>query len=236
MRELAVQDHDEEGSRESLPAARASSSKRSAFAMPSVRRRPADAPVRRGAPAASDLPWRRRFLPAVLPPRTVGCHDVLVHVYSGTGAIVLQAASRYPLRRVIGIEPSDELSTVARLHLARSRSRLRCQDVQFITANAITMAIPDDVTIAYLDDPVRGVLFDMALDRLVDLVERRERGLRIVYVNPLEHDRLVSRDGVVPCPVPRAWRMRLAGLAADDVRSYHLWPSSPIGLSSTVAW
>ena len=175
-----------------------------------------------------DRPSRRLLLPMVLPRRAVGRDDVFLEIGSGGGRVVLQAARHYRFRRVIGVERSEELNAVARAKLAASRHRLRCQDVQFITASATTMTVPDDVTIAWLYDPFRASTFDMAVDLLVDLVERRERGLRIVYVDPVEHDRIVCLPGVHECPPPAAWRMRLAGLPADGARSYQLWPSSPM--------
>ncbi len=179
--------------------------------------------TRRHRAARDDLP--RLALPAVLPRRTVGNDDVFMHVASGAGRIVLQAARRYPFRRVVGIEASTELNTRARAQLAASRSRLRCQDVQLIEGEPAVMVVPEDVTIAFLNDPLRGQLFDLAVERLADVVERRDRGLRIVYVNPVEHERLVSRSGVMEGPAPRAWRLRLAGLESGWARTYQLWPS-----------
>jgi len=171
-------------------------------------------------------PSRWLALPAVLPRRMVGSDDVLLDVGSGKGRIALQAARHYRLRRVIGIELSAELNAIARANLASSRRRLRCQDVQFLTRDAATMPVPDDVTIAYLYNPFRGSVFDSAVDRLVELVEDRGRGLRIVYVNPVEHDRLASRTGIVECPPPPAWRLRLAGLPRNGARRYELWPTT----------
>ncbi len=171
-------------------------------------------------------PSRWLALPAALPRNTVGPDDVFLDIGSGKGRVVLQAARRYPFRRVIGIEVSAELNAIARANLATSRPRLRCQDVQLITGSATAMTVPDDVTIAYLYNPFRGTVFDLAVDRLVDLVERRGRGLRIVYLNAVEHDRLARRTGVTECPGPHAWRLRAAGLPAEGARNYELWPSS----------
>ena len=80
------------------------------------------------------------------------------------------------------------------------------------------------MTIAYLYDPFRGAEFDLLIDHLGRLVERRGYGLRIVYVNPVEHQRLLARPGVVEFPQPSAWRLWLAGVPRNGARTYQIWP------------
>lgn len=177
-----------------------------------------------GLAARLHQPSHRLALWATLPRSTVTADDVLLDLGSGKGRIVLQAARRYPLRRVVGIEHSPELTSVARFNLEATRTRLRCQDVELIVADVAGATIPSDVTLAYLYNPFAGRVFDCVVDRLSEMVQRRGRSLRIVYVNPVEHERLIRRRGVVELAPPARWRLRLAGLGADGARAYELLP------------
>lgn len=130
-----------------------------------------------------------------LPRRSVGPDDVLIDYGSGKGRVVLQAA-RYPLERVIGLELSAELNAAARRNLDLERDRLRCQDVELVTADVLDYDPPDDVTIAYLYNPFRGEIFATAIERLIASVDRCPRRVRIVYLNPIEHDALMATGRV----------------------------------------
>jgi hypothetical protein len=126
-----------------------------------------------------------------LPRKSVTPDDVFIDYGSGKGRVVLQAA-RYPLKRVIGLEIAPELNAAARANLELERDRLSCQDVELVTADVLDFELPDDVTIAYMYNPFRGETFSAAIERLIASVDRRPRRVRIVYVNPLEHDRLIA--------------------------------------------
>ena len=58
-----------------------------------------------------------------LPPRWRR-HDVFLDLGAGKGRMLL-AASRYPFRRVIGVELSDRLAAIARSNVAAFRLRAR---------------------------------------------------------------------------------------------------------------
>ncbi len=165
----------------------------------------------------------RLALRAALPKSSVSPQDVLLDLGSGKGLVVLQAARHYRFRRVIGIERSPLLASIAGANLEHARPRLRC-GVELINADAASETVPADVTTVYAFNPFQGLVFDCVVDRLVELVERRRSGLRILYVNPVEHERLIARRGIVEQPPPPAWRLRLAGLPPHFVRRYELRP------------
>lgn len=121
----------------------------------------------------------------ILPPREVTDHDVFVDFGSGMGRVVLQAA-RYPFRKVIGVEVSETLHSIARENIDRNRQRLRCPDTELVHADALDYELPDDVTVAFLYNPFRGEIFATVIERLLQSVERNPRPLRIIYVNPIE--------------------------------------------------
>jgi SAM-dependent methyltransferase len=169
-------------------------------------------------------PWLA--LPIALPRREVTEEDVFVDLGSGKGRIVLQAARRYPFKRVIGVELSPELNEIASANLERVRPRLRCRQVELVTADALQWEIPEDLSVVYLYNPFKGKIFAGVLDRLSEAVARSGRPLRIVYVHPFEHARLAASDRVVEQPPPpRLWLM-LAGLSRHGVRRYELHPAS----------
>jgi SAM-dependent methyltransferase len=133
-----------------------------------------------------------RVLPRILPPPEVGADDVFLDYGSGKGRVLFQAAYAYPFKRVIGIELSPELNEIAASNIEHNQSRLRCPDVQIITGDAAAYRIPDDVTVIYLYNPFRGATFSTVVDNIVDSLDRRPRGLRMVYKSPLEEERLLG--------------------------------------------
>jgi hypothetical protein len=131
-------------------------------------------------------------LARILPRREVSSADVLVDFGSGMGRVVYQAASRYRLARVEGVELSAELTAVAIDNIKRNRGRMRCEDIRLVTADALEYKIPDDITIAFFANPFTGPIFQSVVDRLVASVERHPRRLRVIYLNPVEEQMLLD--------------------------------------------
>ncbi len=134
-------------------------------------------------------PWR--VLRRVLRKRDVGAADVFLDMGSGMGRMLLQAAEYGP-RRVIGVEVSEELNRVARANLDRNQTRLRCEDFELVTADALEYDVPDDVSIVFFNNPFVGEVFKGVIGRVGDSLDRRPRRLRIVYRHPLEHDAVMA--------------------------------------------
>lgn len=145
------------------------------------------------------LPWRA--LPRILPP--VKPDDVFVDLGVGKGRVLCQAA-RYPFARCIGVEISDEMAEIARTNLTTMRRR-RARSVDVITADATRWPIPDDVSMAFLNNPFIGELFVRTVDNLIASVDRLPRLLRLIYVNPWEHDVLI---GTGRFRLVQEWRVR----------------------------
>jgi SAM-dependent methyltransferase len=133
--------------------------------------------------------WILRWL---LPHSEVRPSDVFVEFGCGKGRVVLDAARRYPFARVVGVELSADLSDVARRVVARERRRLRCPDVVIETADATEYAVPDDMTHAYLYNPFNGETFERVCANIVASLDRAPRPLRLIYLNPVEHDTLAA--------------------------------------------
>jgi SAM-dependent methyltransferase len=134
-------------------------------------------------------PWFA--LRRALPPRSVGPDDVFIDLGSGMGRVAFQAALRYPFKRVIGVELSRKLHETAIENIAQNRDRLRCRDVQLVCSDVLHYDIPDDVTVVFLNNPFTGEIFAVAIDRLLASIDRRPRHVRVVYFNPIEHERIM---------------------------------------------
>ena len=117
--------------------------------------------------------------------------DVFVDIGSGKGRIVYQAARYYPFGRVIGVEIAEELVEIARRNLALRKSRLRCRNVEFVTADAGEWQVPDDVTVVFLNSPVLGDTFRMMLANILASIDRNPRRLRLIYYAPFMQDEIV---------------------------------------------
>jgi SAM-dependent methyltransferase len=145
------------------------------------------------------LPLRR-----LLPPSTVGSTDVFCDFGSGKGRVVCQAA-KYRFARVIGVELSEELNRIARENVARHRT-VRAGRVEIVTADVLDWPIPDDLSVAYFYNPFVGEIFHTVVTRLIESFDRHPRRLRILYVNPREHQYLLSTGRIRPVRHLRGWR------------------------------
>jgi hypothetical protein len=143
------------------------------------------------------------ILPRILPARQVSSDDVFIDYGSGMGRIVYQAAARYPFKRVIGLELSEELSEIARANLDRNSSRLRCLNVEIVTRDALEYDPPSDITVAWFYHPFTGATFQTAVHRLLNAASGP---VRFIYCNPIEHDLLMATGRVTVKKRLRGWR------------------------------
>lgn len=151
--------------------------------------------------------------------------DVFADLGSGKGRVVIQAARRYPFRRVIGVELSKELTDSARESVERNRGRLRCENVELVSSDVLEWNVPDDLSIAYLYNPVRGESFSRLVERLLEVVNRRGRHMRIIYLNPEEHGRLMACGQAVRLEPRRGPLARIARLPPGALAHYELRPA-----------
>lgn len=125
----------------------------------------------------------------------LGSRDVIADVGSGKGQAIIVAAT-YPVARVIGVELAEDLAATARANVESVRGRLRCQDVELVTGDALEWPIPDDVSVVYLYCPFIGDLFHAFVQRVFDSFDRSPRPLFLVYGFPWEHNWLIQTGRV----------------------------------------
>ena len=135
-----------------------------------------EAPEREGYEGSGWIDLRR-----MLRRGEVSAQDVFVDLGAGKGKIVMLAA-RYPFARVTGVEISEDLNVIGRRNLAQGRYRQRAKHVELVTADIAEYEIPDDVTVAYIYNTVRGETFDRVIANLVASVDRRPRRMPVIYL------------------------------------------------------
>lgn len=133
-----------------------------------------------GAPYAPS-PWH--IMPRALRALGASDRDVLVDYGCGKGRIVHQAA-RWPLRRVIGVEISPELASLAQALVDRHRHEYRCASVEVVVCDAARFQVPDDLTIAYFYEPFRGETLDAVLRNLIESINRCPRRVHLICFMP----------------------------------------------------
>jgi SAM-dependent methyltransferase len=118
--------------------------------------------------------------------------DVFIDLGSGMGRAVFQAAAQYPFKRVIGVELSNELHTIAKRNFQQTTRRLRCPHIDLVNSDAVDYELPDDVTVVLFNNPFTGEIFERVLRNLLASIERNPRKLRIIYANPTEEALLLA--------------------------------------------
>jgi SAM-dependent methyltransferase len=166
--------------------------------------------------------WRN--LPSALRHIPISDDDVFLDLGSGKGRVVIQAA-RHPFKRVIGVELSTELNAIARENLDAVRPRLRCQDVELIEADIADYRVPDDVTIVYAYNPVRGELFEAAMNALIASYDHRPRPMHLLYRYPREHDVIAASGRFDLLQTVTTWRPRPSWSRATAINIYAVTPA-----------
>lgn len=117
---------------------------------------------------------------------------------SGKGRVLLLAA-RYPFRRVVGVEMSAALSSVAAANI-RSYELLNrlSTTIELVHGDARDFAVPEGDVIAYFYNPFDETVLGSVWDQLRTSVRQNPRSLYIVYINPL-HRRIFDQDAELHC-------------------------------------
>jgi hypothetical protein len=175
-----------------------------------------------------DAPHRVRHQPSgwlnlrrILRKSEVSEDDVFIDFGSGMGRVVFQAAADYPFKRVIGVELSSELNDIAKANVRGARRRLRCRHIELVCSDALDYELPDDVTIAYFNNPFTGEIFEAVLRKLVASLERSPRPFRIIYANPEEEEMLLDAGAILVKKV-RGWRPSREWSVSNAIRMYEL--------------
>ena len=115
----------------------------------------------------------------------VGCgtNDVFVDLGCGMGRAVI-VAGLGAFRRVIGVEISPELCTLARRNIDRARRHLGVREVDIMEADAREYGLPDDATVLLLFNPFDEPILRRVLANVHASLERAARQVTIIYAIP----------------------------------------------------
>lgn len=167
----------------------------------------------------------------ILRRREVSDTDVFIDFGSGMGRAVIVAAF-YPFRRVIGVELSATLNDTARHNVERCASRLRCQDVSLVHSDVLDYSIPDDVTVAFFNNPFQGPIFVEVINRLLASVDRNPRELRIIYGTPKEEPFLLGTGRIHPVRTAHGFRPAKEWSRTNSMRLYRV-SAAPVAAHAT---
>ena len=122
------------------------------------------------------------------------------------------------------MELSSELHAIAMANLDAVFPRLRCQHVELIEADITDYRVPDDVTIVYAYNPVRGDLFEAAMNALIASYDRNPRPMHLLYRYPREHDLVAASGRFQLLQTLTTWRPRPSWSRATAINIYAAQP------------
>ena len=109
-----------------------------------------------------------------------------VDLGSGKGRVLLMA-SEFTFRRIIGVEFSPELHTLAERNIASYKgTRQKCRDITSLCMDFAEFEFPDEPLFLFLYNPASKDLTRVLARNLLRSLEKRERKVWILYVTP--HD------------------------------------------------
>jgi predicted RNA methylase len=153
--------------------------------------------------------------------------DVFIDFGSGKGRVVVLAARYHPFKRVIGVEISPNLNAIARGNIERNRRRLKCKEVDVVTADVTAYEIPTDITIAYFYAPFTGTIFKSVVGKIQNILKLRpERNIWIVLQRPLESPRVDVYNECNAFLSARSW-LRYRDELLSRTHSITIYESNP---------
>ena len=128
-------------------------------------------------------------------------------VGSGKGGVLLYA-SRYPFRRIIGIELSAKLHRIAENNIRVYRDeRQRCRELTAVCGDALEFPLPGGPLVLFLFNPFSRHV----MARFLDCVEAEHRAdpreIYLLYQTPVGQDAFRGREQfvLVKCKQARWW-------------------------------
>jgi SAM-dependent methyltransferase len=113
---------------------------------------------------------------------------IMVDIGSGKGRVLI-LASKFPFKKIIGVEISKHLHEIATKNIATySNTPKKCNDIRSFHLNAVYYNIPDENIIMFLYNPFD----DFFLHKLLDKIEKHHQSsgkrIIIIYINPVHRE------------------------------------------------
>ena len=133
---------------------------------------------------------------------------------SGKGRALL-LASRFPFRRIVGVELSPQLNAIAAANIARFRAPWQqCRNLEVHNGDATTIDYPAGPLVLYLYNPFLAPVLKRCLRNLMRSLTLEPREIHLIYINPAP-DRILSRYAPV---LQKQWEQTFA-LNEEDILS-----------------
>jgi tRNA A58 N-methylase Trm61 len=108
-----------------------------------------------------------------------------VDLGSGKG-VALLAASMFPFRRIVGIEWSPRLASIARENVGKfSHRQQKCHDIVVLDGDAAAYELPEDPLVIFMFNPFKDELVRRVLRNIGDSLTRCPRHVVVLYYNPV---------------------------------------------------
>jgi SAM-dependent methyltransferase len=117
--------------------------------------------------------------------------DVFLDYGCGKGRAVVAAATR-PFRRVLGVELSPDLASIATDNIRRAEKYFQSPDVQIIVENAMEYVVPLDVNVIFMFNPFSDYVMAAVLQKISDSLAAAPRTIRICYMHPLDEENALA--------------------------------------------
>jgi len=98
-------------------------------------------------------------------------------------------ASKYPFKRIIGVELSETLHMMARRNIQIYKDKLqKCYKIKSVCGDAACFTIPNENIIFYLFNPFDEHVMRKVLSNIEDAFHRFHRDIYIAYLKPVHRD------------------------------------------------
>ncbi len=104
-------------------------------------------------------------------------------------------ASRYPYKRLVGVEFSSELDGIARKNVELFRAGGQKGNFELVCMDAGKFEPPEDDVVFYLFNPFAAPVMEQVVANVVRSLTQRPRRVAFLYVFPA-HKELIERTGL----------------------------------------
>jgi predicted RNA methylase len=121
--------------------------------------------------------------------------STFIDIGSGKGRILL-LASRFPFRKIVGVEFHPRLCKIAKNNLRKyRRAQQKCRDIEVYCADATVFPLPQSSKLVfYLFNPFGAVMVEKFLNHLGEALYRSQREVWVIYHYPV-HRALMMQCG-----------------------------------------
>lgn len=109
---------------------------------------------------------------------------VFVDLGSGKGRAILMASS-LPFRKIVGVEFSKELASIAEDNLSRySEDLMNCKNIEMICMDAAKYIFPEDPLVLYLYNPFDSPVMAHVVNNIAESFQKKPRRIVVLYFTP----------------------------------------------------